>query len=113
MEEIGRVIRRFPTFGDIGLKEKGARRHPSPDPIPHELTVDKAQGGMGPGMEREMRVKARHIPASDTEYTAALRLPCFRSRECRGMRQRPRGQCHARGEARFEQRATGHPGEMS
>ena len=112
MEDIGRVVRRFPAFGEIRLDEEGAWRNPGPDFIPHELAVDKAQRGMGPDIEREMRVKVLRVSAADTEDAAALRLPCFRSPEGRGMMERPRGQRHARGEARVQQRTTGHPVAM-
>ena len=109
MEDIGRVVRCFPAFGQIGLDEPGVRRHPCPDPIPHELTVDKAQCGMGLDTGCEMRVKVRHIPASDTENPAALRWPCFVSSECGGVMQRPGRQRNASGDARGEQLTTIHP----
>jgi hypothetical protein len=108
MEDIGGVVRRFPAFGEIRLDEEGARWNPGPDPIPHELAVDKAQCGMGSDIEREMRVKVLRISAGDTEGAAAFRLPCFRSPKCRCTMERPRGQCHAGGEASVQQRATGH-----
>ena len=110
MEDIGRVVRCFPAFGQIRLDEEGARRHPCPDSIPHELAVDKAQRGMGPEIDGEMRVKVRRVLAADTEDTAALRWPRFRSPEGRGRMQRPRGQRQRSRRGRLAAARDGSPG---
>ena len=100
MEDIGRVVRRVPALGEIGLDAEDAWCRPGPNLIPHKFAVDKAQRGVGPDIEREMRVKVRRIQPAHAEDTPALGLSCFRSPRDRGLRQRPRGQRHTGGEAR-------------
>ena len=79
MEDNGRVVQSFPVFGHIRINDQGARRNPSPDSIPHQLAVDKAQRRMGLEVAAQMRVKMRRVLAADTEDTAALRWPRFLS----------------------------------
>jgi len=39
MEDRGRVVRRFPAFGQIGLDDEGTRRHVRADFMPQELVI--------------------------------------------------------------------------
>ena len=65
MKEIGRVVRRFPAFGEIRLDDEGAWLHVCADFMPQELTVDEAQRGIGLEVARELRIKVHGIPPPD------------------------------------------------
>ena len=63
MEDIGRVVRRFPAFRQIRLDDEGARRHIRADFVPQELAVDEAQRGMRLEVARQMRIEVHRDPS--------------------------------------------------
>ena len=103
MEDIGRVVRLFPAFGQIGLDDEGARRHVRADFMPHELAVDEAQRVCVLKLSVRCGSKCGGIPAAHAQDAAALGLPRFRPPERRGTIQGPGGQGDTGGEARFQQ----------
>jgi hypothetical protein len=78
IEDIGRVIRRLPPFGQIGLDNKGAWLHPRTDLMPYQPAVDEAQRGIRLEVGCEMMVKVDGVVAAYTEDTAALGWARFR-----------------------------------
>ena len=102
MEDIGRVVQRFPAFGQMGLHDERARLNPWAEFVPQERTVHEAQGGVRLGVDGEMRVKVGGIIAPDAQGTAALGRPGFCPPQCRGTMQRPGRQRGTSGQAGFE-----------
>ena len=109
MEDVGRLVRRVPAFGEVGLHREGAWSHLRPHLVPHQRTVDEAQRRIRLEDVREMVIEVGRVKAAHTEDAAAPGLTSFPTPERRGARQGPGGQHDASSEASFEQRATIHP----
>src|SRR5262249_53307962 len=103
---IGRVIQRFPDFGQVGLYREGARLHFWTDLMPHQLAVDEAQCGMRLEANRLMRVKVHWVIPPYAQDATALGWPRVCAPECHGASQGSSGQCHASDQASLEQVAT-------
>src|SRR5439155_13823585 len=108
MKHIGRVVQRFPAFGQIGLYEEGPGRNLCADFMPHELTVDKAQRGMRLETIGLMRVKMGWIIPAHAQDTATLGWFHFSAPESRRVMQWPGGQRDASRQASLEQSTTAH-----
>src|SRR6266545_2407065 len=108
MKNIGRVVQRFPAFGQIGLHDEGPGRNRCADFMPHELTVDKAQRGMRLEAIGLMRVKVGRIIPAHAQDTATLGEPRFGTPERRRVMQWPGGQRDASRQASLEQSTTAH-----
>ena len=61
VEHIGGVVRLFPAFGQVGLHDESARLHLRTDLMPHQSTVDEAQGEMRSGSDCQMGIKVRRV----------------------------------------------------
>src|SRR4029453_2763319 len=74
MEDVARLIRLLPPFGQVGLHGEAARRHLPADLVAQQLAVDEAQRRHGHEIARLVRVEVRGIPAAYAEGSAALGL---------------------------------------
>src|SRR5437870_9093643 len=108
MEDIGRVIWRFPAFGQIGFNGKGARLHVRAGFVPHQPAIDEAQQEVRVVVDREMGIEVGGIPPTYAQDATALGLPRLCPPQSRGVGQGPGGQRHTRRQAGFEQVATTH-----
>ena len=108
MENIGGVVWCFPAFGQVGLDSEDAWLHLWANLMSHQLTVDKAQRGVGLEANRLMRVKVHRVIATHAQDTAALGLSSFSTPEHRRARERQGRQCHASHKAGLEQITTVH-----
>jgi hypothetical protein len=102
MEDVGRVVWRFPAFGQIGLYGEGAWLHVGTDFMPHQTTADEAQYGIRIVIDREMGIKVREIPSTQTQGPAPLGRSHFRTPERGRRRERPGRQRHASRQAGLE-----------
>ena len=90
VEKVGRLIRRVPAFGEVGLHREGAWWHCWTQAMPQQRTVDEAQRRMRPEATAwEMGIEVGWVKTAHTEDAAALGLAVFRPPEPRGQRQRP------------------------
>src|SRR5215475_9664211 len=87
VEDIGRVVRRFPAFRDIRLYREDAWLHPRADFMAYEAAVDEAQRGMRLEADGEMRIEVGGVIATHAQDAAAFGRSCFSPPERRGTRQ--------------------------
>src|SRR5262245_14579695 len=113
MEDHRRVVRLLPAFGQIGLNDEGARRHPRTDLMAHKPTVSEAQRRIRLKVDGEMVVKVDRIIPAHAQDAPALGLPRFRPPEHVGTMQRPSRQRGASGETRFQQVAPAHAWDIA
>ena len=66
MEDIGRVVRLFPAFGQIRLDDEGPRLHVGADFMSHQAAVYEAQDVIRIVIDREMRIKVRQVSSTYT-----------------------------------------------
>jgi hypothetical protein len=106
VEDVGEVIRCFPALGEMRLYREGAWRNLRTDLIPQQRTVDKAQGGIGPGIGCKVVIKVHGIIATHMQDAAALGLTRFRTPEGRGTREGQDGHREAGYKAHVQQLTT-------
>src|SRR5262245_27259441 len=99
VEDISRVVQRFPAFRNIRLYCEDARLHPCANFMAHQSAVDEAQRGMRLEADGEMRVEVGGVIPAHAQDAAAPGLSCFRPPERRGTGQRPGRKRHTSGEA--------------
>src|SRR5262245_43411658 len=106
MEDIGGIVRRFPTFGQIRLDDEGARPNFWTDFMPQELAVHEAQHGLRPLVTGEMRIEVHRISPAHAQDASALGRCRFFTPEYGRAKQWPGRQCYASGETRLQQLTT-------
>src|SRR5947199_293772 len=108
IEDVGRIIRYFPTFGEIGLDTEGARQYVPADFMPQKLTVHEAQRRMCLETTRQMGVEVRRIIAARVQDTSALRRSRFSTPDRGRAIQGPGGQRDTSSQAGMQQMTTAH-----
>src|SRR5207253_7650839 len=108
MENISRVVRRFPAFGQIRLYREGARPHLRADLMPHQPAVDETQRGVRLEAKRLMRIEVHWVPSTHTQDAAALGLARFGTPERGRMREGQSRQRDTSRQASFEHITTVH-----
>src|SRR6266568_3284000 len=108
MEDVRRVIQRFPAFGQVGLDDEGPRGHVAADFMPHQFAVDKAHGALRKASEREMVIKVRGVKPAHAQDATAPGLPRLCPPEYGGMGQGPGGHRHAGRQASLQESTTAY-----
>src|SRR5215813_6823214 len=88
------------------LYREGARRNLRTNLIPQQCAVDKAQGGIGPGVGGKVVIKVHGVIATHAQEAAALRLIRFGPPEERGTREGQDGHREAGRKAHVQQLTT-------
>jgi hypothetical protein len=106
VEDVSRLIRLVPAFGQVGLDGESARGHPGAHLVAQEPAVDEAERVVRLAAQNQMRVEVGRIVAPYAENSPTLGLlgPAHAWPKDGLGRQHRTG-----GEARFQEVATWQP----